>query len=297
MTATRSAAPDAAGRVFGVLILTHGRPDNQRTVRSLERAGYTGPWWFVVDDEDPTVPELRDRYGDDRVVMFHKATATGNTADQGGDRRIVMYARNESFRIARDLGLTHFLQLDDDYNWFAHRYVEDGALRYAPFKDMDAVNRLMLEFLDASGAATVALSQAGDWMGGASSPYIRNGTKLLRKAMNALYFRTDRPVEFLGRINEDVNAYVVHGSRGDLFLTVLAASIDQQTTQAAEGGLTDVYLDAGTYVKSFYTVMMAPSCVTVRRMGRTARRYHHSIRWDHAVPKVLSDRHRKPGPS
>ena len=58
--------------------------------------------------------------------------------------------------------------------------------------------------------------------------------------------------------------------------------------------MTDVYLDSGTYVKSFYTVMMAPSCVEIRRLGPVNQRYHHSISWDHAVPKILNERYRKP---
>jgi len=40
-------------------------------------------------------------------------------------------------------------------------------------------------------------------------------------------------------------------------------------------------------VKSFYTVMAAPSCTTIRTMGRTDRRLHHHIDWDKAVPKIL----------
>ena len=281
---------------FGVLILSHGRPDNQRTLRALTKAGYTGPIWWVLDDQDDTVDQYRALYGAERVVVFDKTNAVADTADPTDDRRVVVYARNASFGIARDLGLDYFLQLDDDYNWFAHRLAHDGKLRAAMFTDMDAINEAMLTFLDDTGAASVAMSQGGDWMGGAASPYLTNRTLVLRKVMNTFYFRTDRPVTFLGQINEDVCLYVTAGSRGDLFFTVLSLSIDQAQTQEQDGGLTDIYLDSGTYVKSFYTLMMAPSCVSITTMGRTSRRFHHSIRWDHAVPKILSDRHRKAQP-
>ena len=116
---------------------------------------------------------------------------------------------------------------------------------------------------------------------------------LLRKAMNSFLFKTDNPVTFIGRINEDVNTYVVEGSRGKLYLTTTAMMLTQQQTQKNKGGLTEIYLEVGTYVKSFYTVMMAPSCVTVRSMGTSHRRLHHSVKWNNTVPKIISDRYRK----
>lgn len=143
------------------------------------------------------------------------------------------------------------------------------------------------------GTHVVAMAQGGDYIGGANARY-RAG--LARKAMNTLLMRTDRPVSFVGRINEDVNAYVVNGSRGELYLTATRVAIEQLDTQSSPGGMTDVYLVSGTYVKSFITVMMAPSCVKVSMMGRTDLRMHHEVTWDHAVPKILSDRHRKPRP-
>lgn len=53
--------------------------------------------------------------------------------------------------------------------------------------------------------------------------------------------------------------------------------------------MSDLYLDSGTYVKSFYTVMFAPSCTTIKPMGDKHMRLHHSIKWDSAVPKIVSE--------
>ena len=57
--------------------------------------------------------------------------------------------------------------------------------------------------------------------------------------------------------------------------------------------MSDVYLDAGTYLKSFYTVMVAPSCVVVAMMGDKHMRMHHKINWECAVPKILNQKYRK----
>jgi hypothetical protein len=40
-------------------------------------------------------------------------------------------------------------------------------------------------------------------------------------------------------------------------------SVDQKETQATLAALTEIYLELGTYVKSFYSVIAAPSCVKV----------------------------------
>lgn len=281
---------------FAVLILTHGRPDNVITTQTLARAGYTGRIIYVIDNEDERGDEYRARYGAGNVVEFSKAAVEesfdiGDTLD---DRRAVVYARNACYKIAADLGLDYFLELDDDYNMLRHKWINpDGSYGSVWVHSMDALIEAMLTFLDESGAATVALSQGGDHLGGT---YLRNQRGVLRKAMNAFFFRVDRPVEFLGRINEDATAYAVHGARGDLFFTVLAVYLTQLATQSNPGGLTDIYLASGTYVKSFYTVMMAPSCTTVELMRTAHPRYHHRIIWERAVPKILSAVHRKPRP-
>lgn len=71
--------------------------------------------------------------------------------------------------------------------------------------------------------------------------------------------------------------------------TIPFAGLTQKTTQKSRGGMTELYLDNGTYVKSFYTVMLAPSCATIKPMGNTRLRLHHSIEWDYAVPKIVRE--------
>lgn len=94
--------------------------------------------------------------------------------------------------------------------------------------------------------------------------------------------------------NEDVNMYVEWGRRGILFMTSPQLRLQQVVTQQNSGGLTDIYLELGTYTKSFYTVMYAPSCVKISEVGTTDRRIHHQVMWKYAVPKILDESHRKP---
>ncbi len=78
-----------------------------------------------------------------------------------------------------------------------------------------------------------------------------------------------------------------------LFITVPYVSITQKATQQNKGGLTEFYLETGTYYKSFYTVMINPSAVKVALMGRTNQRLHHNIDWDKAVPVIIREEWRK----
>lgn len=281
-------------RKFGAFILTYGRPDRIHTIGTLRKHGYTGPIHLVCDSSDPTLDQYREQFGDD-LIVFDKADLEGtfDTGDNETSMRGVVYARNINPSIARDLGYTHFIQLDDDYKQFLHRWALPGdpTLYSATVKDLDRVLEAMLDFMDTADADTVAMAQGGDLIGGTNG---RIGEGMMRKAMNSFLFRTDRPVVFPGRVNEDVNAYVVYGARGRLWFTVLGIQLIQPATQQYGGGMTGLYLEGGTFVKSFYTVMMAPSCTRVWLMGPTAKRFHHEVKWERAVPKILSDRYRKP---
>ncbi len=278
---------------FAVFILSHGRADNMKTLKTLHSQGYTGNWYIIIDNEDDQADEYYRLFGEEHIVMFDKAEAAKkiDIGDNFPERNVVVIARNVCHEIAESLGLEYFLELDDDYNGFYIRYIQGEKLAGHRIMDLDAVFDEMLDFLDDSGAVTVAFAQAGDYIGGAASNQLQKG--LLRKAMNSFFCRTDRPFQFFGRINEDVNAYVKLGSEGKLFFTLVDVGLVQTETQKSAGGLTEAYLDLGTYTKSFYSVMYCPSCVKIGIMGGTDYRIHHQIQWRYAVPQILDQKWRK----
>lgn len=281
---------------FCAFILTHGRADNLLTPKTLRDCGYTGKVYFVVDDEDATIDEYRALYGDD-VLVFSKSEVA-REFDQGdnfSDRRTVFFARNACWRLANEVGCRFFIELDDDYYDFMYRLVGKRPADLEPqyhgwfIRSLDRVFEAMVGFIEETGAATLAMSQGGDHIGGADGSA---DIELWRKAMNSFVCDAQRPFTFLGRVNEDVSTYVAAGNTGALLFTYSALQLDQTDTQKAKGGMTEVYLDSGTYVKSFYTVMFAPSCVRVQWQP-TMGRLHHRIAWNNAVPKLLHERHRK----
>ena len=287
-------------RNFAVFILTHGRADSVYTFKTLRQQGYTGKIYLLCDDEDKQIAKYKNLYGTDTVIVFNKQDAI-NITDSGDNfkkRNSVVFARNWNFKVASDLGLTHFWQLDDDYTRFD--YSLNAEMQYTTSNNkinkLDDLLEAMMDFMDTTPFHSIAFAQDGDFIGGEGCTLLSRMRKdeIYRKVMNSFLFRVDRPVQFMGRINEDVNMYVEWGRRGILFMTSPQLRLQQVVTQQNSGGLTEIYLDLGTYTKSFYTVMYAPSCVKISEVGTTDRRIHHQVMWKYAVPKILDESHRKP---
>lgn len=278
---------------FVVFILTHGRAYNMHTYRALKNSGYTGDIIFVVDNEDSMVKDYQELYGIENVYVFDKLKKSKEVdpMDLSDDRRAILYARCACFDIAEELGYDYFLELDDDYANFRSRVINGDSLDTVYIKDFDSLVNIVLEFLEVSNAHTVALSQIGDFIGGKNSKMCKD--RLSRKAMNAFFCKTSRRFNWFGRMNEDVSTYITLGSRGYLFFTISDVSIDQLATQSLSGGMSSSYADSGTYVKTFYTIMSAPSCVKMYTIGVTHKRFHHLIDWNSAVPKIISSRYKK----
>jgi hypothetical protein len=272
---------------FAALILTNGRPDRVHTFHSLRRSGYTGRIIIVVDDEDKTRDQYVARFEEVEVFDKRAVAARIDEGDNFNDRRAIIYARNASFDIARRLGLRYFMQLDDDYVRFNHKRKPDDTYHDALITDLDAVFSAMLDFYEAAPRVlSLAMAQGGDFMGGEVGT---NWRKPSRKCMNSFLCAVDRPFEFVGRINEDVNTYTNLGSRGGLFLTTMIVGLQQKMTQTNAGGMTEMYLASGTYVKSFYSVMYQPSSVKVGIYPTENTRLHHVVQWRYTVPAILDE--------
>jgi len=275
---------------FCAFILTHGRPDNVITYDRLKAHGYTGKIYIVIDDEDKTASDYYDRFGD-KVLMFSKEEMS-KKFDQGdnfSDRRCIVYARNACFELAKQVGCKYFVQLDDDYNFFSLRVLINNGENLSSTKNLnlDRTFAALLRFYENTNTLTVAMAQGGDYIGGAGNPYVKKGYK--RKAMNSFICSTDRPFKFFGRLNEDVNFYTTEGRKGRQIYTIMGLWLNQKETQSSAGGMTDIYLDKGTYLKSFYSVMYSPSCVKIGLMGNNSEsmRIHHKVNWNTCAPKIL----------
>lgn len=280
---------------FAILIISHGRPDKMKVLHALKKVNYTGKYYIIIDDEDDTAEEYYRLYGD-KVIMFKKSELDGtfDIMDNFDGRSVPVFARNVLYKIAKDLGLKYFLELEDDTKDFVYRFVsKDLKLSSRKVLDFDSICNAMVTFLEESNADVVAFIQGGDLLGG----WDRNlwKSKVVRKAMQTFFFKVDNPIYFEGRFNDDVNMYLQQGKIGKLVMSIRDICLITEETQKVGGGITEMYQKYGTYVKSFYSIMLRPDCVKIWGMTSFSgnRRLHHIIDWDSAVPKIISSDFKK----
>ena len=274
---------------FAVFILTHKRPNKVYTYKTLRKSGYTGKIFFIVDSLDPTQNEYFNLYGH-QVQVFDKneIVKTFDIGDNFKSKSAIIYARNASFEIAKKLNLKYFIQLDDDYRAFEYRFNKNQEYEIKPIKNLDQVFKALLKFYINSNIDSIAMSQGGDFIGGSLSPNAQK-IKLKRKCMNSFICGINRPFKFIGKFNEDVNTYTRSASIGLKLVSTNQVNLVQTVTQSNSGGMTDLYLESGTYVKSFYSVMYQPSSVKIKILKNIHMRIHHAVSWKHTVPMILDE--------
>jgi len=279
---------------FAVLIPTHGRADRVYTLASLRKSGYTGDVYMVCDDEDQQLNKYIEQFGD-KVLVFSKNAYAGkfDKMDNFGNKACVVYARNALYDLAKSAGLKYICVLDDDYTSFQYRITRSGAYYGKTAKNLDDLFKAYLDYFIDAGFDALCWAQGGDYIGGGENQKVANGFKTSRKMMNVYFFDVDKSIEFKGTINEDLTSSVTEGVIGKKILTSYMNSITQKETQSNAGGLTEIYLELGTYVKSFYSVIAAPSCIKIAAMGSGHLRIHHQVKWANAVPKIIRQIHAK----
>jgi hypothetical protein len=269
---------------FAVFIMVHDRPENCYTYKTLKRCGYTGDIFLVIDNDSKSLEQYKNIYGN-AIITFDKKSIINkyDSGDNSGDLRSTMYKANEIFNIAKDIRKKYFCIMCDDYYCLSYRY--DTGSRVIKTR-LDFVFDKIVDFYKSTNIKTIAFSQGGDHIGGF------NG-KFRRKAMNSFFCSTDRPFEFMGRLNEDVTTYVNLGAKGQIFCTFPFIQLDQKDTQVTGLGLSDTYIKTGTYVKAFFSVMYNPSSVKISMMNANNPRLHHSIKWINTTPMILDEKYKK----
>ena len=276
---------------FAVFILTHGRADIIKTVDFLQKSGYTGDIWVVIDNEDDQEDLYREKFGD-KVIQFDKRDYVPITdlGDNEDGRKIGVFARNFIQDKAKEMGYDYHLQLDDDIMGLNYRFVEDEKLKSIVCKKLDSVFEAFVDYMDSAPITALSFGHPAYYVGGS----LKNFSKgMIPKTMTTFMMRADDLQYFHMRMNDDITTSAINGMRGKLYYTYLPLCINTELTQKAGGGMTEAYKDSGTYRKSFYSVMCMPSCTKIFHIGEVEERIHHTITWNNCTPKLLSERWKK----
>lgn len=277
---------------FAIFIMVYGRPEKNLTYKTLKKCGYSGKIYLVGDNTDKTIEQYKLIYGD-KLLIFDKLKESlkYDSGDNSGDLRSTMFSANTIFDLAEKLGIEYFYIMCDDY--FDFYYAYDDSVGNVSIKDLDRVIINTLNFYKSSDITCLAFSQTGDFIGGITNNKGKSYRFSKRKAMNTLLCSIHRRFNFIGRMNEDVTTYVNLGQKGKIFLTIPVVCIGQKDTQQAKKGLTELYLDNGTYVKSMFSVIYNPSCVKASMMNASHKRIHHSIKWINTTPMIIDEKYKK----
>lgn len=286
--------PDAP-KDFCLFILTFGRPNACKTLKTLQKSTrFNTDYYLVCSDDDKSLPEYIENFGE-RVLVFNKKDMLPyiDRGDNFDKFNVILYARNICFTLADMLGYRYFCEFDDDYTEFRHRFhdedVDSCLSRY--ITDYDELFRVHLDFFQKTPTKTITISQMGDYIGGWQNGNVRRGYQ--RKVMNSFFCDIQQPFLFEGTINEDVNFYTQGGRKGEVMFNLFGFGLNQEMTQQNSGGMTEQYLDGGTYLKSFYSVMYSPSCVKVGTISHGKNeRYHHRVDGKSAYVKIIDPKYK-----
>lgn len=278
---------------FAVFILSHGRADTIKTVKMLEDYNYTGDWYVVIDDVDDQEDLYRKKFGD-HVLQFNKQAVADrtDTGDLDNYLRVGVFARNAIIDFAKQLGYEYHLQLDDDFTRIDARFPRDGKnLATEKIPDLDCLFAILFEYMKNTPIVSLSFSLSSDHVGGFGNNKYRQG--MFRKTMGSFLLKTEEAPYFIMRMNDDVTTSMLYGNRGLLYFSLSVLQVATPPTQHEKGGMTQAYLDMGTYRKSFYSVMALPSAVQIATQGVRFKRIHHHISWNNCSPCVLSERWKK----
>lgn len=275
---------------FAVFILSNGRPDQQLTLETLEKSGYTGDWFILCDSLDPTLKTYRQKYGENVLVFDKEAYAEQmDTMTNQIELGTVLYARQASIDLARQRGYRYFMQIDDDMTAFSIRYEDEGKLKGAKVTDLDRLVQSFVEFMKRGDVAVTGFGNSGGYIGGLHGKFAKGYT---RSVAGVYIIDSSKDIEFKGIINEDYNLSAEYSKVGHLIFEILAIAFTTSQRGANAGGLQDLYNAEGTYTMNAYSIVIAPHCTRlILRNDKVVTRTN----WNNHHPLIISEKYKKGG--
>lgn len=276
---------------FAAFILTHGRPNNQKTYETLKKLGFKHKIYLVLDDQDPTIQQYIDNYGAENVIVFNKTFYIDRT-DVGLERpvtKFAVYARNAIEDIANELGYQYFLMLDDDIYQFRLRKDVDGSLKTIHLDGMlDDIIDKCFEYVENAYLACL--------MPGVCNVY-RCGVQALewsnkyRISVNCFLRNGAYKVDWRLNMFEDLITDLDYNRYGQVWLTYVPLQIDVGAGNGkVEGGNTDTYKTFDGFKMAFLSVVSHPDC---NDMGFYKDHWKPITHTETAINRIVSGRYRK----
>ena len=281
-----------------IYIISKGRPDCW-TAQYLERISYPDDWFILCGDNDETVPEYLDNWGDERVIVFDHAAAWDDTdmMDSYGRSKPsgICPVKNEARRVSLSRNELRHWVWDDDYKDIV-RIEDSGRHRIDDGAELHSLLQEIASFGNDGNLAAV----------GFGINNIKNSPKLFRtfdtKVFNCVNVANDDEtfIPWRGRLYEDWIHSLDNTSRstGEICFEHLYIEcvnnpwgLDKNVTP---GGLTELYESEEKAVTNIrecgYCLMVAPSSVTLTENPNAYRSFGKRAAMSQILPKRLSDK-------
>ncbi len=264
-----------------IFIISHGRPNVQKTYEFLVSKHCTKNTFIVCDDLDPTLDEYLKNYGD-RVLVFNKKRYMDvvDVFYNVPNPNHPVYARNAVYDLAIERGYRYFVCLDDDMSALRIRTAkaERGT------ENIDGVFQAVFRFIRDSGVYIYGSGGASSFFGGFKD-------EMLFTAVNACFCDTQRRVEFKCHYNEDVVTPLAYNKVGKIICATCHIHFFFQADGSNAGGI--------EYERSFrecyiYCVSALISDPAKPRITYTPPSHIAKIRSGKAHPMILNEKWRKP---
>lgn len=250
---------------FAVFIITHGRPNNQKTLKMLQENGYTGQYYLVLDDQDKTIQQYLDNYGPEHIIVFNKNLFIRNqdTGFQKPVAKFAVYARNAVETIAKMLDYKYFMVWDDDIYNIRMRYDENGSLKSSKITGLiDTIFEKCIQYVENTNIACLTFGVVNIYRNGVAA--VNKWSDAFRLGVNCFLRNTNYHVQWRLNMCEDLITPLEDSVRGNVWLTFTPIQIDvSDFAGKVEGGNTDTYRTFDEFKINFLPVMVHPSCTEV----------------------------------
>ena len=294
---------------YCIFIISYKRAKicRDNTFNMLKSINCKASIYIVCSDDDPTIEEYYNIYGKENVLIFNKLDIQKRfnidlcDCYYGENNRMqgTVWVRNACYELAEKLGFKYFLVLDDDYTSFNSRYIMYETQKnkevlnffYDIFKQIsfDEFSSCMFDIIDSQPfIACTGFAHIADYIGGVNN--FKKGLKF--KVINVFFLTTEKRIRFVGRMNDDINTYLLNNNVGRLFLSLYDIFVQMLEVRKVKGGMLDLYKKFNSWMQGFYSVICSPSAVKLGMIGKLDKnnnRIRHKLKHDRFTPKIINN--------
>ena len=273
---------------YAVFIISHKRPEVE-TLKALEKSGYQGEYFIVIDDTDPTIEEYKSRYGE-HLLVFNKEEIWKNTdtIDNFKTMTCCTYPRNYCIKAAREKGYKYLINFDDDIKGFSIRFEKNNKLASKNISDINFVFEKYIEFLKTSNFNCLGFILSTKLIGGLKNSIAKN--KFYHTPMNSFILKANSDY-FSGTSFEDVVYSIRENNVGRITCAIMPVVLYPSPVLTSKGGMAETYAVQNEFTQYFRVKIVNPSAITIKvdSSGKVTTQTHEAF----FVPKIMNERWKK----